>query len=43
LYQDVQRNLRDTITMLGWKLVDWFDSELPGGDGNREFFMECRP
>jgi 23S rRNA (cytidine1920-2'-O)/16S rRNA (cytidine1409-2'-O)-methyltransferase len=43
LYLDVERNLRDTTTMLGWRLVDWFDSALPGGDGNREFFMECRP
>ena len=41
-YERVRTRMLDTVAALGWRLIDWFDSPLPGGDGNREFFMECQ-
>lgn len=28
---------------LGWSVRDWFDSAVPGGDGNREYFVRAGP
>jgi 23S rRNA (cytidine1920-2'-O)/16S rRNA (cytidine1409-2'-O)-methyltransferase len=42
LYDRVQRELHSAITAAGLHLVDWFDSAIAGGDGNREFFARVR-
>lgn len=39
LYPVVAQRLRETCEHLGLKVIDWFDSIIPGGDGNREFFI----
>lgn len=38
--------VRDSITAsaadCGWRAIDWLDSPITGGDGNREFFIHAR-
>ncbi|WP_295981117.1 TlyA family RNA methyltransferase [uncultured Variovorax sp.] len=43
LYAVVEQRLRDACEALGLRVVQWFDSPIAGGDGNREFFIhaEC--
>ncbi len=42
LYAVVEQRLRESCMSLGWEVMDWFDSGVTGGDGNREFFMRAR-
>jgi len=39
----VQTRLREACAACGLDVVDWFDSPIAGGDGNREFFIRARP
>lgn len=39
----VQARIRETCAACGLAAVDWFDSPIAGGDGNREFFVRARP
>ena len=41
-YAQVEQRLRTTCADLGLRVVDWFDSPIAGGDGNREFFIHAR-
>ncbi len=42
-YAQVETKLREACTALGLAVVDWFDSPVAGGDGNREFFVRAAP
>ncbi|HEY6898891.1 MAG TPA: TlyA family RNA methyltransferase, partial [Rhodocyclaceae bacterium] len=42
LYAVVEADLRQAACNCGLTVVDWFDSPITGGDGNREFFMWTR-
>ena len=42
LYKDVERAVRDCAQTSGLTPVDFFDSPIEGGDGNREFLMIAR-
>jgi 23S rRNA (cytidine1920-2'-O)/16S rRNA (cytidine1409-2'-O)-methyltransferase len=39
MYAVVEKRLRETCAELGLTVLDWFDSPIEGGDGNREFFI----
>jgi len=39
MYLVVEQRLREACAELGLKVIDWFDSPITGGDGNREFFI----
>ncbi|MDD2924696.1 SAM-dependent methyltransferase, partial [Rhodoferax sp.] len=39
LYAVVEQRLRTCCAELGLQVLDWFDSPIAGGDGNREFFV----
>ncbi len=41
LYAVVEQRLRDACEALGLRVVQWFDSPIAGGDGNREFFIHA--
>lgn len=41
LYAGVETRLRAAARDAGLAIVDWFDSPLTGGDGNREFFFHA--
>ncbi|TCW32809.1 TlyA family RNA methyltransferase [Gulbenkiania mobilis] len=41
-YPLVERKIRDAVVELGYEVLDWFDSPITGGDGNREFFIFAR-
>ena len=41
-YGDVERKLRAACAAIGLAVVDWFESAVTGGDGNREFFLRAR-
>ena len=38
-YRSVQAEVARCVGSLGWRVLDFFPSGLPGGDGNREFFV----
>lgn len=38
-YPIVEKKLRDFLASLGISVVEYFDSPIEGGDGNREFFV----
>lgn len=38
-YAAVETRLREACAALGWRVRDYFDSPIAGGDGNREFFV----
>ena len=38
-YVRVEQRLRDGASALGFTVLDWYPSLLPGTDGNREFFL----
>jgi 23S rRNA (cytidine1920-2'-O)/16S rRNA (cytidine1409-2'-O)-methyltransferase len=40
-YAEVERKLRGACAELGLGVIDWFDSAITGGDGNREFFVRA--
>ncbi|RZU02185.1 TlyA family RNA methyltransferase [Rivibacter subsaxonicus] len=42
-YVEVEAKLRSAVASLGLQVVDWFDSAIAGGDGNREFFIRAQP
>jgi 23S rRNA (cytidine1920-2'-O)/16S rRNA (cytidine1409-2'-O)-methyltransferase len=35
----VEQRIRDACAALNLRVVNWFDSPIEGGDGNREFFV----
>lgn len=41
LYAEVERRLRAAAHDAGLIVLDWFDSPITGGDGNREFFFHA--
>ncbi|HZW73897.1 MAG TPA: TlyA family RNA methyltransferase [Caldimonas sp.] len=41
-YVEVERKLREACAAIGLAVVDWFESAITGGDGNREFFLRAR-
>lgn len=41
-YPRVEARLREACKACGLDVVDWFDSPIAGGDGNREFFVRAR-
>ena len=41
LYAEVETRLRDAAHSAGLIILDWFDSPITGGDGNREFFFHA--
>ncbi len=41
-YATVREKIERCADESGWRRLGWFDSELAGGDGNREFFMQAR-
>jgi 23S rRNA (cytidine1920-2'-O)/16S rRNA (cytidine1409-2'-O)-methyltransferase len=43
MYEIVEKRLRDACEALGLRVVQWFDSPIAGGDGNREFFIHAVP
>lgn len=42
LYAAVEQRLRAACEALGLAVVQWFESPIRGGDGNREFFIFAR-
>ncbi|MFO1197918.1 MAG: TlyA family RNA methyltransferase [Burkholderiaceae bacterium] len=42
LYDGVRESLFSAAARAGWRVLDWFDSPIAGGDGNREFFLHAR-
>ncbi|WP_295641917.1 TlyA family RNA methyltransferase [uncultured Methylibium sp.] len=42
-YAEVETKLREACAALGLAVIDWFDSPVAGGDGNREFFVRAAP
>ncbi len=38
-YPVVEQRIREACAELGLRVVNWFDSPIEGGDGNREFFV----
>ncbi|WP_428420322.1 TlyA family RNA methyltransferase [Methylibium sp.] len=42
-YAEVERKLREACRQLGLAVIDWIDSAVAGGDGNREFFIRAQP
>jgi len=40
-YARVEARLREACEVLRLNVVDWFDSPIAGGDGNREFFLQA--
>ena len=43
LYPQVEARLRGCCESLGLRVAGWFGSPIAGGDGNREFFIHCKP
>ena len=41
LYAEVETRLRAAAHAAGFIILDWFDSPITGGDGNREFFFHA--
>ena len=42
-YAKVETRLRAAAAELGWRVRDYFESPITGGDGNREFFLWACP
>lgn len=42
LYGDVEQGIRSVLSGLGFTVLDYFDSPLEGGDGNKEFFVYAK-
>jgi len=40
-YAEVERKIRDCAEQCGLQVLDFFDSPITGGDGNREFFIHA--
>jgi len=41
-YRRVEARIREGCAACGLDVIDWFDSPIAGGDGNREFFVRAR-
>jgi 23S rRNA (cytidine1920-2'-O)/16S rRNA (cytidine1409-2'-O)-methyltransferase len=41
-YARVERRIRAACADTGLNVIDWFNSAIAGGDGNREFFVHAR-
>ena len=41
-YGRVEQRLREACAVCGLEVIDWFESAVEGGDGNREFFLRAR-
>ena len=41
MYAVVEKRLHDACEALGLRVLQWFDSPIAGGDGNREFFIHA--
>jgi 23S rRNA (cytidine1920-2'-O)/16S rRNA (cytidine1409-2'-O)-methyltransferase len=41
MYVVVEKRLRDACEALDLRVLQWFDSPIAGGDGNREFFIHA--
>jgi 23S rRNA (cytidine1920-2'-O)/16S rRNA (cytidine1409-2'-O)-methyltransferase len=41
-YARVEARVRAACAASGLAVVDWFESAVTGGDGNREFFVHAR-
>jgi 23S rRNA (cytidine1920-2'-O)/16S rRNA (cytidine1409-2'-O)-methyltransferase len=41
MYAVVEKRLREACQALGLRVLQWFDSPITGGDGNREFFIHA--
>ncbi len=41
-YADVEARIRAACAEAGLEVLDWFESPITGGDGNREFFVFAR-
>ncbi len=41
-YAHVEARIRAAADAAGLAVIDWFDSPITGGDGNREFFLHAR-
>ena len=41
-YETVRRDIEGAAALAGWQVLEWFDSPIRGGDGNREFFLYAR-
>ena len=42
-YAVVEAKLREACRSQGLVVIDWLDSAIAGGDGNREFFLRAAP
>ena len=42
-YAIVEARMRQACAELGWRVLDYFESPITGGDGNREFFVWACP
>ncbi|WP_367066253.1 TlyA family RNA methyltransferase [Oryzisolibacter sp. LB2S] len=42
LYPQVEERIRQACAAAGLQVAGWYDSAIPGGDGNREFFIHAR-
>lgn len=42
-YALVEARMRQACGALGWRVLDYFESPITGGDGNREFFVWACP
>lgn len=42
LFEFIEKRLRDSCAELGLQVLDWLDSPIQGGDGNREFFIHVK-
>ncbi|MDD2730169.1 TlyA family RNA methyltransferase [Malikia sp.] len=42
-YALVEARMRQACAALGWRVLDYFESPITGGDGNREFFVWACP
>jgi 23S rRNA (cytidine1920-2'-O)/16S rRNA (cytidine1409-2'-O)-methyltransferase len=42
LYVQVQQRVQSACTEVGFEVLNWLDSPIVGGDGNREFFLHVR-
>lgn len=43
LYDELLPRMSDCLQQHGWHVDAFIDSHLPGGDGNREFFIDASP
>ena len=42
MYAQVQQRVQSVCTDVGFEVLNWLDSPIVGGDGNREFFIHVR-